>query len=62
MFLIFAPFFKNKAEPYKGKGTTDALFLVQRLQEEHRPKDKRMYYCTCVLLIWKRHLTEYQEE
>ena len=25
-----------------GKGTTDALFLVQRLQEEHRAKDKLM--------------------
>ena len=28
-----------------GKGTTDALFLVQSLQEEHRAKDKRMYMC-----------------
>ena len=28
-----------------GKGTTDALFLVRRLQEEHRAKDKRMYMC-----------------
>ena len=28
-----------------GKGTTDALFLVRRLQEEHRAKDKRMYAC-----------------
>ena len=27
------------------KGTIDALFLVQRLQEEHRAKDKRMYMC-----------------
>ena len=27
-----------------GKGTTDALFLVRRLQE-HRTKDKRMYMC-----------------
>ena len=26
-----------------GKGITDALFLVRRLQEEHRAKDKRMY-------------------
>ena len=26
-----------------GKGTTDALFLVRRSQEEHRAKDKRMY-------------------
>ena len=42
-----------------GKGTIDALFLVRRLQEEHRAKDKRS---TCVLLIWKRHLTEYPEE
>ena len=28
-----------------GKGTTDALFLVRRLQEQHRAKDKRMYMC-----------------
>ena len=28
-----------------GKGTVDALFLVRRLQEEHRAKDKRMYMC-----------------
>ena len=27
------------------KGTTDALFLVRRLQEEHRAKDERMYMC-----------------
>ena len=28
-----------------GKGTTDALFLVRRLQKEHRAKDKRMCMC-----------------
>ena len=28
-----------------GKGTTDALLLVRRLQEEHRAIDKRMYMC-----------------
>ena len=28
-----------------GKGTTDVLSLVRRLQEEHRAKDKRMYMC-----------------
>ena len=28
-----------------GKGTIDALFLVRRLQEQHRTKDKRMYMC-----------------
>ena len=28
-----------------GKGTTDALFLVRRLQEEHQAKEKRMYMC-----------------
>ena len=26
-------------------GNIDALFLVRRLQEEHRAKDKRMYMC-----------------
>ena len=29
-----------------GKGTTDALSVVQRLQEENRAKDKRMYTCS----------------
>ena len=28
-----------------GNGTTNALFLVRRLQEEHRVKNKRMYMC-----------------
>ena len=28
-----------------GKGTIDALFLVRRLKEGHRAKDKRMYMC-----------------
>ena len=28
-----------------GKGTIDALFLVRRLQDEHRAKEKRMYMC-----------------
>ena len=28
-----------------GKGTSNAIFLVRRLQEEHRAKDKRMYMC-----------------
>ena len=28
-----------------GKGTTNALFLVQRLQDEHRTKYKTMYMC-----------------
>ena len=41
------------------KGTTDGLFLVRRLHEEHRAKDKRMYMCFVDL---KRHLTEYKEE
>ena len=28
-----------------GKGAIDALFLVRRLQEKHRAKDKKMYVC-----------------
>ena len=51
----------NKAQfgfmPEKGK--TDALFLVGRLQKNIERKTKE---CTCVSLIWKRHLTEYQEK
>ena len=42
-----------------GKGTIDALFLVRRLQEEHRAKDKRMYMCYVDL---EKALTEYLEE
>ena len=34
-----------------GKETTDALFLAQRLQEEHGAKDKRI--CTCVIDLEK---------
>ena len=30
-----------------GKRTIDALFLVRRMQEEHRAKDKRMYNVFC---------------
>ena len=29
----------------KRKQRMDALFLVQRLQEEHRAKNKRMFMC-----------------
>ena len=29
----------------RGKGTTDALFLVRRLQEDYRAKDKKKYMC-----------------
>ena len=32
-----------------GKGTTDVLSVVQRLQEENRAKDKRMYTCSADL-------------
>ena len=28
-----------------GKGTTDGLSIVRKLQVEHRAKDKRMYLC-----------------
>ena len=36
-----------------GKDTTDALFLVRRLQEEHRAKDKRMYRYMC-FVNWEK--------
>ena len=28
-----------------GKGTVDALFILRRMQEEYREKDKKMYMC-----------------
>ena len=28
-----------------GRGTTDALFVVQRMQEEYRDKKKKFYMC-----------------
>ena len=28
-----------------GRGKTDALFVMRRMQEEHRDKKKRLYMC-----------------
>ena len=28
-----------------GRGTTDALFVVRRMQEKHRDKKKKLYMC-----------------
>ena len=28
-----------------GRGTTDALFVVRRMQEEYRDKKKKLYMC-----------------
>ena len=42
-----------------GKGTTHALFILRRMQEEFRGREKS---CTCVLWIWKRHSIEYREK
>ena len=28
-----------------GKGTTDAVFILRRLQEEYLDKDKKLYVC-----------------
>jgi len=41
------------------KGRMDTLFIVRRMQEEYRAKEKNMYMC---FVDWRRHLTEYQEE
>ena len=38
-----------------GRGTTDALFIVRRMQEEYKDKKKS---CACVWWILKRHLIE----
>ena len=40
-----------------GRGATDALFVVRRMQEEYRDK-KKLYI---VLWILKRHVIEFQE-
>ena len=42
-----------------GNRTINALFLVQGCKKNIEQKAKE---CACVLLIWKRHLTEYQQE
>jgi len=29
----------------KGKGTTDAVFIVRQMQEKFRAKGKKLYFC-----------------
>ena len=41
-----------------GRATTEALFVVQRMQEEYKDKKKKLYI---VLWVLKRHLIEFQE-
>ena len=41
-----------------GRGTTNALLVVRRMQEEHRDKKKKLSMCLSIL---KRHLIEFQE-
>ena len=38
-----------------GKGTTDAVFILRRLEEEYLDKEKKLYICA--LLTWRRHFT-----
>ena len=42
-----------------GRGTTDGLFIVRRMQEEYREKDKKLYMCFVDL---EKVLTEFQKE
>jgi hypothetical protein len=42
-----------------GKGITDGIFVVRQLQEKNT---KRRRNCIMLLLIWKRHLTGYQDK
>ena len=42
-----------------GKSTTHALFILRRMQEEFRGREKS---CTCVLWIRKRHSIKYREK
>ena len=42
-----------------GKGTTHALFIFRRMQEEF-VEERKSY--VCVLWTWKRHLIGYQEK
>ena len=42
-----------------GKPTTNPLLLVRRLKKIIKRKTNE---CTCVLLIWKKRFTKYQEE
>ena len=38
-----------------GKGTTDATFIMQHVQEKHQARNEM---CTMLLWIWRRHLIE----
>ena len=42
-----------------GRGTTDALFIVRRMQDKYREKDKKLYMCFVNL---EKALTKFQEE
>ena len=42
-----------------GRGTTDALFVVRRMQDHIGIRRKS---CTCVLWILRRHLIEFQKK
>ena len=41
-----------------GKGTTDALFILRRMQEEFRGEKKLQ----CVLWTWKKRLMGFPEK
>ena len=41
-----------------GKGTTNAIFIMRRVQEKYQAKKKKLYY---VFMDLKRHLIESQE-
>ena len=53
-----------------GKGTTDALFILRRMQEEFRGREKKLYMCfveerkscTCVLWTCKKRLIGFPEK
>ena len=43
-----------------GRGTTDALFFVRKMEEEYRDKKKKRRMCA--LWILRKHLIEFQEK
>jgi len=43
----------------KGKGTTDAIFIVRQMQENSRVKKRS---CTLALCIWKKLLIGFRQK
>jgi len=59
--LIYTITVDNSFGFMKGKGTTDAIFIVRQMQEKFRAKGKKLY-SILALWIWKKLLIEFREK